>query len=150
MEVVELAIVGERRVDRTAANDDADAEARAEAEEARIEATLARLPKDATPEQKADAVGRRPPGLPAPRDVAGQDLQRIKGIGPANEQRLRELGIFHFDQIAGWTREEIRWVGTYLSFPGRIDREQWVGQAANLAAGGVGLKDVGVQTPDKT
>ena len=63
---------------------------------------------------------------------------------------MRELGIFHFDQIAGWTREEIRWVGTYLSFPGRIDKEQWVGQAANLAAGGVGLKDVGAQTPDKT
>ena len=132
-----------------AANDDADAEARAEAEETQIEATLARLPKDATPEQKANAVGRRPPGLPAPRGVAGDDLQRIKGIGPVNEQRLRELGIFHFDQIAGWTRDEIRWVGTYLSFPGRIDGEQWVDQAGNLAAGGVGLKDGGAPAPSK-
>jgi len=143
-----------------AANDDAPAalsaegdgavEARAVAEEADIKATLATLPKDATAEQKANAVGKRPAGLLAPRGVAGDDLKRIKGIGPTNEQRLRELGIFHFDQIGGWTREEIRWVGTYLSFPGRIDREQWVGQAANLAAGGVGLKDVGGQTPDKT
>jgi NADH-quinone oxidoreductase subunit E len=143
----------------TAANDDAPTslsaegdtavEARAVAEEADIKATLATLPKDATAEQKANAVGKRPAGLPAPRGVVGDDLQRIKGIGPTNEQRLRELGVFHFDQIAGWTREEIRWVGTYLSFPGRIDREQWVGQAANLAAGGVGLKDVGAPTPDK-
>jgi NADH-quinone oxidoreductase subunit E len=60
---------------------------------------------------------------------------------------LHDLGVFHFDQIAGWTREEIRWVGTYLSFPGRIDREQWVVQAANLATGGVGLKDEGATAP---
>jgi NADH-quinone oxidoreductase subunit E len=97
---------------------------------------------------EARAVGKRPAGLPAPRGIVGDDLQRIKGIGPTNEQRLRELGIFHFDQIAGWTREEIRWVGTYLSFPGRIDKEQWVAQAANLAAGGAGLKE-GAQAPDK-
>ena len=48
-----------------------------------------------------------------------------------------------------WTREEIRWVGTYLSFPGRIDREQWVKQAGVLAAGGVGLKDAGAHAPAK-
>ena len=30
---------------------------------------------------------------------------------------------------------EIRWVGTYLAFPGRIDREKWVAQAGRLAAG---------------
>ena len=95
------------------------------------------LPKDATAEQKANAVGKRPAGLLAPRGgVVGDDLQRIKGIGPVNERRLHELGIFHFDQIAGWTRPQIRWVGTYLSFPGRIDREQWVAQAGGLAAGG--------------
>ena len=52
-----------------------------------------------------------------------------------NEQKLNALGIFHFDQIAGWGRPEIRWVGTYLSFPGRIDRENWVSQATKLAAG---------------
>ena len=121
--------------------DDSAAEARAEAEEAEIIATLATLPKDATSEQKANAVGTRPSGLTAPRGEKADDLQRIKGIGPTNEKRLRDLGVFHFDQIAGWTRDEIRWVGTYLSFPGRIDREQWVSQAANLAAGGVGLKE---------
>ena len=74
------------------------------------------------------AVSRGPRGEP-------DNLQRIKGIGRVNEQKLNELGIFHFDQIAQWTRAEIRWVGTYLSFPGRIDREKWVEQAANFAAG---------------
>jgi NADH-quinone oxidoreductase subunit E len=125
----------------------ADIEARAAAEEADIKAKLATLPKDATPEMKANSVGARPTGLAAARADKADDLQRIKGIGPVNEQRVHELGIFHFDQIAAWTRPEIRWVGTYLSFPGRIDREQWVSQAGSLAAGGVGLKAHGETSP---
>ncbi|HUN12892.1 MAG TPA: hypothetical protein PLE50_11580, partial [Rhabdaerophilum sp.] len=74
-------------------------------------------------EQKADAVGARPKGLKAARKGAADDLKRIKGIGKVNEGKLNALGIFHFDQIAAWGRPEIRWVGTYLAFPGRIDRE---------------------------
>jgi NADH-quinone oxidoreductase subunit E len=121
--------------------DEATAEAHAEAEAAHINATLATLPGDATAQQKADAVGARPLAIEAPRGSGPDDLQRIKGVGPINEKRLHELGIFHFDQIAAWVRSEIRWVGTYFSFPGRIDREQWVAQAARLASGGSGPKD---------
>ena len=121
--------------------DEAAAQARAEAEAAQINATLATLPEDATPKQKADAVGARPPALEGPRGGGPDDLQRIKGVGPVNEKRLHELGVYHFDQIAAWGSSEIRWVGTYLSFPGRIDREQWVNQAAKLAAGGSGPKN---------
>jgi len=113
----------------------AAAEELAVAEEAEISAKLAKLGKDATPEQKADAVGTRPQGLAVPRADKGDNLQRIKGIGRVNEQKLNALGIFHFDQIAGWGRPEIRWVGTYLAFPGRIDRENWVSQATRVAAG---------------
>ncbi len=86
--------------------------------------------------QKADAVGVRPRGLEAPRGGKADNLQRIRGISPASDSKLMDLGIYHFDQVAEWTREEIRWVGTYLAFPGRIYREQWVAQAANLARGG--------------
>ena len=120
---------------------ESEAQAHALAEEAHINETLAKLPADATSEQKANAVGARPLALPAPRNDAADDLQRIRGIGPVNEKHLHDLGIFHFDQIVAWTRAEIRWVGTYLSFPGRIDREQWTAQAANLAQGGAGPKD---------
>jgi NADH-quinone oxidoreductase subunit E len=121
--------------------DDEAAQARADAEAARINATLATLPANATALQKADAVGARPSALEAPRGSGPDDLQRIKGVGPVNEKRLHELGVYHFDQIAAWGTNEIRWVGTYFSFPGRIDREQWVVQAAKLAAGGRGPKD---------
>ena len=97
---------------------------------------LASLPADATPEQKADAVGLRPSGLQGARTGKADDLKRIKGIGRVNEDKLNKLGIFHFDQIAAWTRAEVHWVGTYLAFPGRIDREHWQTQAAMLAKGG--------------
>jgi NADH-quinone oxidoreductase subunit E len=120
---------------------DAETETLLAAEEADIAAKLAALPKDASPEQKADAVGTRPDRLAEARDKKPDKLTRIKGIGPVNERKLHELGIFHFDQIAGWDRARIRWVGTFLAFPGRIDRERWLSQAANLAAGGKGLKD---------
>jgi len=79
--------------------------------------------------------GQRPVGFVAPRGGVPDDLQRIKGIGPQNEGRLHALGIWHFSQITGWTRENVHWVGSYLSFPGRIDRERWIEQATELAAG---------------
>jgi NADH-quinone oxidoreductase subunit E len=119
-----------------AASGASEAEVAAEAEESRIEEKLASLPKDASPEQRADAVGTRPAALPAARAGAPDALTRIKGIGPGNERRLHDLGIYHFDQIAAWTRAEVAWVGTYLAFPGRIDREDWVGQAKALGGAG--------------
>lgn len=80
-----------------------------------------------------DAIaGKRPAGFSASRGAA-DDLKLIKGIGPQNEERLHALGIWHFSQIAAWTPENVEWVGTYLAFPGRIEREDWVTQAAALA-----------------
>ncbi|AZO77986.1 MULTISPECIES: hypothetical protein [unclassified Bosea (in: a-proteobacteria)] len=77
-------------------------------------------------------AGKRPAGLPAARGTA-DNLKLIKGIGPQNEGRLQVLGIWHFSQIAAWTPENVEWVGAYLAFPGRIEREEWVKQAAALA-----------------
>jgi predicted flap endonuclease-1-like 5' DNA nuclease len=80
-------------------------------------------------------AGRRPLGLMAPRGGKADDLKLIKGIGKQNEGRLHGLGIWHFDQIAAWTKENVEWVGSYLAFIGRIDREEWVSQAKALASG---------------
>jgi predicted flap endonuclease-1-like 5' DNA nuclease len=79
--------------------------------------------------------GARPSGLDAPRGGKADDLKRIRGIGKQNEGRLHALGIWHFDQIAAWSKEEVTWVGSYLAFPGRIEREEWVSQAKVLATG---------------
>lgn len=90
------------------------------------------------PPTAADAMaqGTKPAGAAAPRSGKPDELELIRGIGPQNERRLHELGIFHFDQIAAWTPQEALWVGGYLAFPGRIEREDWIGQAKLLAAGG--------------
>ncbi|WP_066474380.1 hypothetical protein [Bosea sp. WAO] len=81
-----------------------------------------------------DAIaGRRPTGYVAARGGVADDLKLIKGVGPQNEERLHALGIWHFSQIAAWTPENVEWVGGYLAFPGRIEREEWVAQAATLA-----------------
>jgi predicted flap endonuclease-1-like 5' DNA nuclease len=80
--------------------------------------------------------GQRPLGLSTARDGKPDDLKRIKGIGQQNEGRLHGLGIWHFEQIGAWSAENVKWVGSYLAFPGRIDREKWVSQARVLTTGG--------------
>ena len=77
----------------------------------------------------------KPATLQAPIDGKADDLKRIKGIGKVNEDRLHKLGIFHFSQIAAWQQKEVDWVNGYLSFSGRIEREDWIAQAKLLAAG---------------
>lgn len=78
-------------------------------------------------------AGLRPAGYVAARGGAADDLKLIKGVGPQNEERLHALGIWHFSQIAAWTPANVEWVGAYLAFPGRIEREEWVAQAKALA-----------------
>ncbi|MCB1380866.1 MAG: hypothetical protein KDK89_21235 [Alphaproteobacteria bacterium] len=77
----------------------------------------------------------RPRGLAEPREGQADDLQRISGIGPKNEKILHNLGVFHFDQIAAWTAEQVEWVDDHLKFNGRISREHWISQAKLLADG---------------
>ena len=112
--------------------DPADAE---EDDEASITAALAALPKGASNEEKANVAGARPAKLDSPRGGKADDLKRIKGVGKVIEGKLNNLGIYHFDQIANWSRKEINWVTTFLSFKGRIEREDWIAQAKLLAAG---------------
>jgi NADH-quinone oxidoreductase subunit E len=78
---------------------------------------------------------RRPAGIEKP--AAPDDLKLISGIGPKIEGILHSLGIFTFAQVAAWKKEERDWVDGYLNFKGRIDRDDWVKQAAALASGGV-------------
>jgi predicted flap endonuclease-1-like 5' DNA nuclease len=78
------------------------------------------------------ADGERPEGLAAPRGGRADDLRRIRGIGPKNEGVLNALGLFHYEQIAALTPENVAWLDAYLKFHGRIARDDWVGQAKML------------------
>lgn len=83
------------------------------------------------------SMGVQPKGLAAARDGRPDDLKLVKGIGPKLEALLHSLGFFHFDQVAGWSKDEIDWVDSNLEgFHGRATRDRWVEQARSLAAGG--------------
>lgn len=83
----------------------------------------------------SDETGRQPLGLNAPEGKP-DDLTRIKGIGPKLSAKLNDLGIYHFRQIAHWGDEEATWIDDYLSFKGRVSRENWISQAKGFSANG--------------
>lgn len=61
------------------------------------------------------------------------DLKMIKGVGPAIEKTLNELGIFSYRQIADMSEYDIDRVARKLKgFHSRIYREDWIGQARAL------------------
>ncbi|NIL93832.1 MAG: hypothetical protein GTO71_05200 [Woeseiaceae bacterium] len=66
-------------------------------------------------------------------ETPGDDLKLIKGVGPAIEKTLNELGIRRFDQIAQMSEYDIDRVANRLKgFRSRIYREDWIGQARDL------------------
>ena len=61
------------------------------------------------------------------------DLKKIKGIGPAIEKTLNELGVYRYHQIAEMSEYDIDRVAQQLKgFRSRIYREDWIGQARDL------------------
>jgi len=104
-------------------------------DQAAAESLAKGLPEQAAAVEGEDThAGRRPFGLASARGEP-DNLKKIRGIGPQNERRLHALGIWHFAQIAAWSEDNVKWVGSYLAFAGRIDREKWIAQARDLAAG---------------
>ncbi len=78
-------------------------------------------------DDKRDARGR----LSAPEGEA-DDLKQIKGVGPKLEEKLHDAGIFHFWQVAALTTEQIAELEEEMSFPGRIERDDWIAQAESF------------------
>ena len=61
------------------------------------------------------------------------DLKQINGIGPFIEEKLNDLGIYTFEQLSQLDEEMVEVLTTAIEFfPGRIDRDDWVGQADRL------------------
>ena len=83
----------------------------------------AAVPKAAAPKAKAAA------------SVGADDLTRISGVGPVIVKKLHALDVTSFAQIAAWTPEDVADMDEKLSFKGRIDRDDWLVQAAEFAKG---------------
>ena len=83
---------------------------------------------DKKAEAPAGALFTAPAGEP-------DDLKKISGVGPVLEKKLNDLGITQYAQVAAFTAEDIAKVDDALSFKGRIERDDWLGQAKALAEG---------------
>ncbi len=98
-------------------------------------------PASPAPDDAAIAAageGTKPKGLAAPRGGKADNLKTIEGIGPVLEKLCHEMGIFHFDQIAGWGASEVAWMNANLKgFKGRVGRDKWVAQARLIGEVGV-------------
>ena len=91
------------------------------------------------PAPKAEAKAPAPKVIytDGPTDGDPDDLKKIKGVGPKFEGDLNSKGIYYWRQIAAWKAADIEMVEKLIdSIPGRIERDEWVKQAGNLAKGG--------------
>jgi large subunit ribosomal protein L21 len=64
---------------------------------------------------------------------AADDLKKISGVGPALEKKLNAAGVTRYDQIAGFSADDVARVDEALRLGGRITRDDWVAQAKTLA-----------------
>lgn len=108
--------------------------------------------KTAKPAKKAapkKAAPTKPKAESAPAEVASDanlgttydtapdevdDLKKISGVGPALESKLNGFGVYTYQQIVDWNAENILAFDELLSFKGRIERDDWQGQAKSLQA----------------
>jgi predicted flap endonuclease-1-like 5' DNA nuclease len=77
----------------------------------------------------------RAPKLDKRANGASDDLEVVNGIGPRMAEKLRELGIRRFAQLATLDAAEIAWLDLKLGARGRVRRERWCEQARALSAG---------------
>ena len=114
----------------------------AEAEVVATGPAAAQPSDDATAAELEDAAAERSRSVPMPTfseaptaeiPAVTDDLRRIRGIGPSMERTLQGIGIVSYRQLAlldGAELERVR--GELTDFRGRIEREDWVGQARAL------------------
>ncbi|MDQ0327317.1 small subunit ribosomal protein S2 [Rhodopseudomonas julia] len=60
------------------------------------------------------------------------DLKKINGVGPVLEQKLNQLGITRYAQIAGLDQADTQRLDAALGSAGRVEREDWIAQATAL------------------
>lgn len=97
-----------------------------EAEKERALAQLAAVPA-------AGAAASSSAALAAASGKTAQGLRRIRGIGPAFQRALEQLGVTRVEQIAAWRPSDVAAFAEKLKIRAeRIDKDDWVGQARRL------------------
>lgn len=60
------------------------------------------------------------------------DLTQLTGVGKVMAEKLHQAGVTSLAQIAAWSEEDVARMDAELDFKGRIQRDDWVGQARKL------------------
>jgi predicted flap endonuclease-1-like 5' DNA nuclease len=100
------------------------------AEPASLAPAATAVPAPAKPAETATLP--RTPSARGPSD----DLTRIRGIDSAVQGQLNELGVRHFQELASLNSADVKVLSDRLGIGGRIEQENWLGQAQVLATGG--------------
>lgn len=89
--------------------------------------------------QPAVVTGQRAPsphpGARPPSNLTREnrdDLCHIQGIDDATRERLYDIGILQFRQIARWSPRHAIWIGHEFQDLVRVSRERWIEQATDL------------------
>jgi len=62
------------------------------------------------------------------------DFQKIVGIGPFIEEKLNSIGIYNYSQLSKMKESDMDAISSMIDFfPGRIQRDDWKGQAEDLS-----------------
>jgi predicted flap endonuclease-1-like 5' DNA nuclease len=104
------------------------------------------VPEFAEPASLAPAATAVPPPaktaetatLPRTSSARGpsDDLTRIRGIDSVVQSQLNEFGVRHFQELASLNGADVKVLSDRLGIGGRIEQENWLGQAQILATGG--------------
>lgn len=93
--------------------------------------------KSARIAERTDARARRLnaawKGFKKPKGEA-EDLTQIKGIDADLAARLKQLNLYKLEQVANLSDDDIANVDEALNLDGRIEKDDWVGQAQRLIA----------------
>lgn len=100
---------------------------RTEAEQAKVKPTPPELQPAGSAQTESGDEGNQ-------EGTDKDDLKRISGVGPKLEELLNRNGIRTFEQIASLNPDEVAELEEKLeSFKGRIERDEWLKQARELA-----------------
>ena len=95
-------------------------------------AVMEKQQRQALKDARKATVAPESNGQTPPKQEA-DDLKEIVGIGKVFEQTLHELGIVSYRQIANFDVSDVARVNSQLKeFRGRMEQDDWIGQAKDL------------------
>ena len=92
-----------------------------------------KAPKILSPSEINELKKKLISNLGTANEAGKNNLSKINGIGPLIEAKLNSIGIYTYQQVSKMNKDDIDLVTELIEFfPGRIERDNWIGQAKNF------------------